>query len=204
MQELYTCWESLKFICFSQKAWTVSNGLWWTQLCYNHNRYIVCMYSCYIHKVISLWNLFYSYNIILSFLLAKKCFYLFPSPTPHKSITQSQTLISLCKQKTRILMTFPRKSLCLCRHTHRCGVLTLMSQERKNTHEKKNVNKKFSRAFIFVYRGGPWTVGWMAGCLINNAEIIVLPIYQKPHDVMKIFPHTWLRKYCCLHVSGVT
>lgn len=48
-------------------------------------------------------------------------------------------------------MTFPRKSLCLCRHTHRCGVLTLMSQERKNTHEKKNVNKKFSRARLYLF-----------------------------------------------------
>lgn len=77
-----------------------------------------------------------------------------------------------------------------------------MSQERKNTHEKKNVNKKFSRARLYLFTEVAHER--MDGCLINNAEIIVLPIYQKPHDVMKIFPHTWIRKYYCLHVSGVT
>lgn len=203
MQELYTCWESLKFICFSPKDWTVSNGLWWTQLCYNHNRYM-CMYSCYIHKVISLWNLFYSYNIILSSLLAKKCFYLFPSPTPHKSITQSQTLISLCKQKKNFNDISTEISLFMQTHTQMWCIDTYVTRAKKHSRKEKRKQKVLARAFIFVYRGGPWTVGWMDGCLINNAEIIVLPIYQKPHDVMKIFPQIWLCKYSCLHVSGVT
>lgn len=75
----------------------------------------MCMYSCYIHKVISLWNLFYTYNIILSSLLAKKCFYL--SPSPSKSITQSQTLISLCKQKKNFNDISTEISLFMQTHT---------------------------------------------------------------------------------------
>lgn len=79
-----------------------------------------------------------------------------PAPPPRKSITQSQTLISLRKQKKKNFNDISTEiSLFMQTHTQMWCIDTYVTRAEKHSRKEKRKQKVLARAFIFVYRGGP-------------------------------------------------